>query len=38
MSTITRRRFLAGLTAAAGTATLAGPLTWAAESQAKVKK
>jgi len=38
MSTLTRRDFLAGLTATAGVATLAGPLTWAAESQAKVKK
>ncbi len=37
MSTITRRDFLAGLTAAAGAATLATPLTRAAESQAKVK-
>ncbi len=38
MSTITRRDFLAGLTATAGVATLAEPLVWAAESGAKPKK
>jgi len=38
MSTITRRDFLAGLAATAGVATLAEPLTWAAESRAKPKK
>jgi len=38
MSTITRRDFLAGLTAAGGVATLAEPFTFAAESRAKPKK
>ena len=38
MSGISRRDFLAGLTVAAGTSVLAGPLSWAAETDARPRK